>query len=262
MALFSQALTVTASSGPTPTFSDDFATLSLINTRNPNAGGTWLPAGGIGSSTDGYSQNGTSWILNPYNPATPINNVMTASNSMLNLQYIHTPSQYSSACGGMPYVGSRITTEQTFSQLYGYFECRAKLPFVQGTGFAFWLFAYGSPYQEIDCIEVPILNNGNYDAKASLWNTDQTLTDGIDNFTIDVTAWHTYGVDWQSDTVTFYIDRVSTGSFPAYAYTNPMFILLEMNDSTSWEAGTTVDGANVPCTSLVDYVKVWKAKPF
>lgn len=263
MTIFNQSLTVNVTNPAAgTTFDDEFNTLSLLNTRNTGAGGTWLPAGGIGSSTDGYVNNET-WIINPFNPATNLNTVMTASSGILSLNLLDTPSNLSSVMSNAPYIGSRITTEQTFTQKYGYFECRAKVPLTQGTGFAFWMFAYGSPYQEIDVIEIPVADNGtNIDAKASYWNTDQTLSDGIDNFTLDVQNWHTYGVDWQSDFTTFYIDRVQTGQFTSYNYVNPMFMMLEFTDSSTWPSGNTIVAGSLPTSAQVDYVRVWQTKPF
>jgi len=232
--------------GATPTFSDDFTSFNTAN---------WVYADNPGSGrvAGGYQTSGT-WIEDGNGNG---NYPIVGSNINLTLK----PG---SGGGTSICTGCRIATEGLFSQKYGYFEATVgPIPTTANrTGFAFWMFADGETageYQEIDIIEVAFTSPTNYDAKASLWNTDQTLTDGIDNFSLDLTVGHTFGVDWQPGGVTFYIDRVATGSFAEPGYPNAMFMILEYtgNDFTA-----NVNPANLPVHVGVDKVQAWTVRPF
>src|SRR5258708_4689729 len=54
-----------------------------------------------------------------------------------------------------PYTSGIITTQGKFSQQYGYFEMRARVPDGQGLWPAFWLLHIGPlPWTEIDVLEI------------------------------------------------------------------------------------------------------------
>ncbi|MCK8788306.1 glycoside hydrolase family 16 protein, partial [Roseomonas sp. NAR14] len=61
----------------------------------------------------------------------------------------------SGTANGQPYTSGLMTTMGSYSQLYGYYEIRAKLPAQQGAFSSFWLTpSDGSWPPEIDIIEV------------------------------------------------------------------------------------------------------------
>lgn len=230
----------------TPTFFDDFTSLNTA---------VWILGDqpGSGKIVGGYQTN-TTWIED-----TNAQGCYAQAGSVVNLTLIAGTGGGTSTCRG-----ARMATEGTFSQLYGYFECAVNaMAFVNATGFAWWLFAdnEGAIYQEIDIIEIAFSSSSNYDAKASLWNTNQTLTDGIDNFHLDLTVPHTFGVDWQPGPggVKFYIDRVLSGQFDEPGYVQPMFMLLEL---TGNDFSNNVNPANLPIHVPVDKVTVWQTRPF
>ncbi len=93
---------------------------------------------------------------------------------------------------------------------------------------------------------------GNATAAGSFYSYDVLAT-------YDATQFHTWGVDWTSSTVTFYMDRVATCSFPTPAgYTSPMYAILSSEIGSS---GTIAAGATL-APMQVDCVKVWTARPF
>src|SRR5258708_25793122 len=54
-----------------------------------------------------------------------------------------------------PYTSGIITTKDKFTQEYGYFEMRARVPHGQGLWPAFWLLHSGPlPWTEIDIFEI------------------------------------------------------------------------------------------------------------
>jgi|GEM_PF-5111409 len=99
---------------------------------------------------------------------------------------------------------------------HGYYEIRAKMPNVRNTnGMAFWFWDRDTNgvYSEVDVFETqPIFkynyptathhsNNANETYQYSLQNCTQIPKDITDD-------WHTYGVEWTPQAITFYVDGV------------------------------------------------------
>ena len=120
------------------------------------------------------------------------------------------------ACGG-------VYSLKTFSFQYGYVEVRARFDCVQGVWPAIWMMpksdSIGWPVGgEIDIMEhlkyegrvyqtIPWSQNGvpNQDKSQGVtpgWN------DGAEK-----ANWHTYGMEWTEEGITFYVDGKATGSF-------------------------------------------------
>ena len=114
------------------------------------------------------------------------------------------------------YQSGELTSRAFFH--HGYYEIRAKKPNVRNTnGMAFWFWDRDPSgiYSEIDVFETQPIFRYRYPASLH-YSTDpntafeynnsggciSTPTDIADN------EWHTYGVDWAPDAVTFYIDGV------------------------------------------------------
>jgi beta-glucanase (GH16 family) len=62
-------------------------------------------------------------------------------------------------------------------------------------------------------------------------------------------GWHTFGADWETNSVTYYYDGKRVGQITSGITTSPMFLILD--DTTSASSGTSD-------TMQVDWVKVWQ----
>jgi beta-glucanase (GH16 family) len=171
-----------------------------------------------------------------------------------------------------PYTSGLVTTggspnqPPSFTFQYGYMEMSAKFPAGKGMWPAFWLLpADGSWPPEIDAPEwlgnAPTIDyvtihwgvdhHGHHPSSQRAYDTKVDLSEGF----------HTYGLDWQADHVTWYFDGT-----PIKNFTNakviphtPMYIILNLAVG-GWIAPP--DGTNhFPATMLVDYVRVWPQKP-
>jgi beta-glucanase (GH16 family) len=174
---------------------------------------------------------------------------------------------------GFPYTSGLIetggtpTTKATFAFLYGYAEIRARLP--RGTGMwpAFWLLQTNNAWPpEIDIMEwqgvapkgdvVTIhwkdaagnhqQNSSVYLAAAPLWR-----------------SYHTYGVDWEPDAVTWYLDGVAIKRFAQREWIPklPMYVILNLAIG-GWEPHQLHPSPNsFPATFSIDYVRVWNKRP-
>ncbi len=159
-----------------------------------------------------------------------------------------------------------------FSQTYGYFEIKAKVPHGQGLWPAFWLLPVDDAWPpEIDAPE--ILGGNTNTAYYSLHTTDaawiasqpgsyngSTTTDAWTTTQDLSKAFHRYGVDWGPSQITFYIDRkvVSTRPTPSDMH-QPFYLIanLAVGGSGSWP-GPPDATTHFPATLLIADVEVWQ----
>jgi beta-glucanase (GH16 family) len=153
-----------------------------------------------------------------------------------------------------------------FSQQFGYFEARMKLPPGKGVWPAFWLIGLDrSKYTaEIDVLEYYGRAPYEFSMGFHIWRQSQggqnstggywkTVEDGILN-----SEYHTYGVDIQADKTTFYLDRQYLWSFDTpKEYHMPFYPLVNLALGSGWP----IDETPNPSILLVDYIHVYKRKP-
>lgn len=162
------------------------------------------------------------------------------------------------------YTSGLVQTEGKFSFTYGYVEARAKTP--AGVGFwpTIWLLPTDRSWPpELDLLEqiggVPDTNfmSVHYGANSDDKFVQQTYQGP------DFTAgFHTYGMDWQKDHVTFYVDgKAVAGYTNRYNVPNkPMYLILNL--AVGGSATPPPDAHTAfPSSFAVDYVKVWRQKP-
>lgn len=162
-----------------------------------------------------------------------------------------------------------ITTQGNFSQTYGYFEVRAKLSSQNGAWEAFWLMpertisntAAQGHWQELDVVEhYGNLPNGIYSA---IHTSDSNLNRNTQKYlqvyseVSDTENYHTYGMDWNSSTITFFVDGSLAGSQPTPDdMHSPMYLIANLAVQT--EPGW--NNANEKLTSIsasIDYVRAF-----
>ncbi len=150
-----------------------------------------------------------------------------------------------------------------FSFQYGFVEIRAKVPSGNGIWPAFWMLpADNTSLPEIDVMEVV-----GTDPKTVIMTFHYKGSDGAkaqkqDNWigNTDLSQdFHAYGVDWEPDHISWYVDGVERFRVddPAIIPKVPMYLILNLAVGGYWVGypdGTT----NFPSTFSIDYVRVWK----
>jgi beta-glucanase (GH16 family) len=152
-----------------------------------------------------------------------------------------------------------------FTFKYGYMEMRSKFPPGHGMWPAFWLLPIdGSWPPEIDAIEwqggTPTIDYAtiHWRDKHGHLQQDGTAYDTGVNLSA---AYHTYGVDWQANSVTWYFDGTAIKTFTKSAVIphKPMYVIVNL------AVGGWISFPNkhthFPATMQVAYVRVWNHKP-
>ncbi|WP_158272251.1 family 16 glycosylhydrolase, partial [Caulobacter sp. HMWF009] len=247
-------------------FDENFDSLSLTN----GVSGTWQTsygyrgAGPLTSRTlqaTGEQQlyvdpayagtSGSSLGLNPF----------SNTDGVLSIKASLTPDALKADLYNYNYLSGLLTTQTSFSQTYGYYEMRAKLPAASGAWPAFWLLpSTGSNPPEIDILEARGADpNSSYLTLHDIYlnggvASDIAYTPGA------ASEFHTYGLLWDNDFIIWYIDgtEVYRLATPADLH-QPMYMLVNLAVGGNF-GGTTnlVDDAALTATSFdIDYIKAY-----
>src|SRR5229473_7962766 len=176
------------------------------------------------------------------------------------------------------YTSARLKTQGLFSQAYGRFEARIKLPAGQGMWPAFWMLGdnFGSvgwpKCGEIDIMEnvgkEPGINHGSLHGPNSTKATsDLTATLALPAGQTLSNDFHVYAIEWEPEAIRFYIDANLYATFsPAqwppggtWVFDHRFFLILNVAVGGDWP-GSPDDTTEFPQTMLVDYVRVYKPK--
>lgn len=179
--------------------------------------------------------------------------------------------------GPCQYTSARLLTKDRFEIAYGRVEARVKVPVGAGLWPAFWMLGtdidqVGWPQTgEIDIMEhvgrLPnqvfgTLHGPGYSGGQSYGNIYDLGRPVADDF-------HVFAVEWQPDKIVWFIDGIpyftATPDDPfmqgkQWVFNHPFFMLL--NVAVGGNFGGTVGQDTVfPQTTLVDYVRLYQAKP-
>jgi beta-glucanase (GH16 family) len=172
---------------------------------------------------------------------------------------------------GSRFTSTRMKTQYLKSWTYGKVEARIKLPFRQGLWPGFWML--GDTIDEIGfpfCGEIDIMEYINTDPTlhgTMHWADNNQLADYGGTTTIYHTnAYHTYSVEWDSNSIKWFVDDqqyweglISNNINQTNAFHHPFFILLNLAVGGGWP-GNPDRTTHFPDTMFVDYVRVYQIK--
>lgn len=261
------------------TFSDEFTSAPWDTHSTWQSGDAW----GYGTSwaQAGLSEGPSWWgnaVVTPTagtsggggggtNPA-----LVSQSGSMLNLALIANPGGLSGVgtCNGgtCGTIGALIQNQQVpggNQQLYGYFEFSAAVQ--AAPGFLFHWDEEDYPINSSWTVEMDVDIWTNSDGSEHVSFTDPIHANTIYSTTaIDITKQNVYGVNWQSDFLTFYINGVQVAQAPNPGgdyQSQPGFAYFLTSDA-SYLGGTGHDPATLsalPAVASIDYYHVYPNKP-
>lgn len=239
----------------TLTFNDDFNSLSLYDGQDGvwEAKYWWAPEKGASLHTNGEQQ----WYVNPLYGPTASANPFSVTDGVLTIRAEQTSDALSGEVEGYDYTSGMLTTHGSFAQTYGYFEIRADMPDEQGAWPAFWLLPEdGSWPPELDVIEMRGQDPNTLILSAHSNETDQQ-TSVINNVAVaDTEGFHTYGLLWDEDHITWYFDDVAVAQTdtPDDMH-DPMYMIVNL--AIGGMAGNPADGLPDGSEMNIDYIRAY-----
>lgn len=185
--------------------------------------------------------------------------------------------------GGKTYTSARIRTANKVAFTYGRIEAKIKLPPYQGLWPAFWMLPDTTTYGnwpnsgEIDIMEakgrlpnetsaaIHFANNNNQHAyNTGTCDLNQTLSSNMKD-------WHTYAVEWESDSLFFYVDDICFFGSKCNQYSGVQgnsgqpfdknfHILLNLAVGGMFDNYINPNDSDLPASMEVDYVRWWGLK--
>ncbi|WP_051226348.1 family 16 glycosylhydrolase [Butyrivibrio sp. MC2013] len=172
---------------------------------------------------------------------------------------------------GMAYTSARLNTEGKVSLGLGKIEARIKLPSFMGAWPAFWLMG-SNGQQWPKCGEIDVLETINDEGivygsahwpSATPGKENDSTSGGTYGHYIDITKWHTYGIERDENQITWYVDdyKYSTMDLKDNALKAPLsidqYVILNLAIGGDWP-GFDIDDSQIPATMEVDYVRAYK----
>ena len=220
-----------------------------------------------GSSIDtnkwGYDIGGSGWGNNELEYYTDRSDNAYVSNSILHIR------AKKESYGDKSYTSARMLSKNKFNIQYGYVEARIALPSGMGIWPAFWMLGQNidsvswPACGEIDIIEA--INNENKVYSTCHWQANgQHAEYGQSTGTFDITNFHTYYLEWNSEYIRAGVDGVQhyeiyikDGTGETTAFHKPFFFIMNVAVGGNWP-GFNIDDSQFPTEMKVDYVRVYQ----
>lgn len=192
----------------------------------------------------------------------------TVRDGVLSITARRTPPALREVLFDNEYTSGILTTQGSFAQKYGYFEIRSKVPAGAAVWPAFWMLADDGGWPpEIDVLEGRGQRPGNVVMTTHwrIFETQKIYTCGFDFFLPDaVTEFHDYGVLWQPDRITYFIDRkpVSDIKVPV-SFVDPMYMIVNLAMGAKYFVGVGFVAAESPETVAfeIDRISAFQIDP-
>jgi beta-glucanase (GH16 family) len=176
---------------------------------------------------------------------------------------------------GSGYTSARLKTQNLFSQKYGRFEARMKLPLGRGMWPAFWML--GSNFEQVgwpQCGEIDImeyLGNRPTEVFGTLHGPGFAGAESIGKkYTLPTgrfdTDFHVFGIEWTENHVNWYVDNVLYSQLTRkdiedeggqWVFDNDFFMLLNLAVGGNLPGNPNEDTL-FPQRMIVDYVRVYQ----
>jgi beta-glucanase (GH16 family) len=233
--------------------------------------------GAAGTRPDGskwvQETGGSGWGNNElqYYTNSAANSALDGAGNMVITARRENPAGYQCHYGSCQYTSARLMTNGKFTQTYGRFEARLKLPKGQGIWPAFWMLG-----ADINSVGWP--NSGEIDIMENVGKEPNTVYGTIhgpgysggagpsgskvNNAPLG-DAFHTYTVDWSPNLIVWYLDGVEyTRKTPAniggnrWVFDKPFFMIMNLAVGGNWP-GNPDGSTQFPQSLVADYVRVY-----
>ncbi len=154
---------------------------------------------------------------------------------------------------GKEYVSGMLSSYGKFSFRYGYAQIVAKLPLGRGLWSAFWTEPENGAWPpEIDVMENVAQSDGvslyvHYNAANNLDSSTVLLPNAS-------SAFHTYGVDWEPGSITWYVDGFRWAHF-ALSITQAEYLIADLAVNGKLPPNS---GVRFPQSLVIRSIEVWQ----
>lgn len=254
------------------TFVDDFDKLDLASNR-------WTTYYDGGYDAFNRRWLGSDWVVKRTQPAMREQQIYVDPNykgasrtalrlnpfkvedGILSITAERIPENLVDALPGFQFTSGLLTTRRSFTQLYGYFEMRGKVPAGPHLLPAFWMLADDRTWsQELDVMEAPthlpnaIASTVHWsDTKGGPYKGDgcKTIVNGYDK------DFHYYGALWMPERIVYYIDRKPVAQIiPPASFVKPMYMIVNLAVGGTWVGAATAD-TPMPAKFEVDNISAY-----
>lgn len=177
--------------------------------------------------------------------------------------------------GTASYTSARMVTRGKADWLYGRFEIRAKMPAGVGTWPAIWMLPTDNVYGgwpasgEIDIMEHVGFDMGRVHGTIHTNSFNHMIgTDRGGSIHVDDVAsqFHTYAIEWEPDTIRWFVDDQLYFEFPRLGHYGPnewpfdqrFHLILNIAIGGNWGGQQGIDDSIFPQTMEVEYVRVYQ----
>ena len=188
-------------------------------------------------------------------------------NGILKIIAQPTPAKVYSGPQNLSFVSGQLTSAHKFTQRYGYFELRAKVPAGKGLWSRFWLLTDDGIWPgEYDVFE--LLGKEKNDIHQNTHYRNATQPHGVEGGNYKAInpydgEFHTYGFLWEKTGVTWYVDGVATLT-KSNRVEIPMYVLIDLavgKDPGNLWPGEPEATATWPARMELDYYRVYSNDP-
>ena len=236
------------------TFMDEFSSAQGRFFQGHGSGGIWSTSFSPHlDDTRFIGRNGENqYYVDPDD--TNFANPFSQANGTLSISASELDTTQQALAGGQEYGSGLTTTELRFDAQEGYVEIRADVPSQQGFLSAFWLLpADGDWSSEIDVLEI---HGSDPDRLyTNVWedgvsNSESIVIPGLGD------GFHTYGLLWTADTITWLVDGVVVREIPNTVQES-MYLAISLAVDTTW-TGPTDATTDFSDALVIDYVRVYE----
>ena len=197
------------------------------------------------------------------------NGKIVSSQLQTSYNFMDTPIKKTKFCGEDLQWQIGKLKESKYLKKYGYFECRCKLQKKKGWWSAFWIQSpiigasldsaqTGSEVDIMECFNPGDIAHHNVFTGGYGEDNKYKTAGGVEG--LDINEYHTFGLHWNKEGYTFYIDGKEDGHIDGYVSQIPQFILIstEVNGYRKESRTFTEEAkAAVGDEFIVDYVRVF-----
>jgi beta-glucanase (GH16 family) len=262
------------------TFHDDFDEHPLADGRwvSHYAGGAAWPEarywGGDGSDfrrKDAWNGEQQIYVDPRYSgrSTTPLGlDPFKVRNGILSIVASRTPAALKPVLFDNEYISGILTTQGTFSQKYGYFEIRAKVPIGTGVWPAFWMLADDGGWPpEIDVMEGrgQLVGDTVMTTHWRLQPSGYVQHCGFDFLVPGASSgFHDYGALWTQDRIVYFIDRKPVEDLKVpIGFDDPMYMIVNLAMGAKYFKGVGFVDAESPETVAfeIDRISAYQIDP-